>query len=69
MSVNLNRRVAALEAARSPAGPVLGFWAMTENCEPMTEQEIEKKTAAMRKAGAPANARIVPTWLPVCDPV
>jgi hypothetical protein len=68
MSANLNRRLAALEAARSPAGPVIGFWAMTEDYLPMTEEEIEKAVAA-RKATAPANARIVPmTWLPPDDP-
>jgi hypothetical protein len=35
----------------------------------MTEQEIEKEIAAMRKAGTPANTRIEPlTLLPVRDP-
>jgi hypothetical protein len=67
MSTNLNRRIAALEAARSPAGPVIGFWAMTEDCLPMTEEQIEKEIA-VRKASAPANAQLVPiTWLPPID--
>ena len=67
MSTNLKRRIDALEAVRSP-GPVIGFWAMNENCEPMTDEEIEKEISALR-ANVPANARIVPmTWLPLIDP-
>jgi hypothetical protein len=63
-----SKRVSALEVARNPAEPVIGFWAMTENCEPMTEQEIEREIA-VPKANAPANAKIVPiTWLPPIDP-
>jgi hypothetical protein len=64
----LGKRVSALEAAHNPAGQVIGFWAMTENCEPMTEDEIEREIA-VRGANAPANARIVPiTWLSPSDP-
>ena len=63
MSVNLTRRIAALEASFSPAGQIVAFWAMNENCEPMTDREIEKGIAAL-KANAPANARIIPiTWM------
>ena len=64
----LAKRLETLEAARSPAGPVIVFWAMKENCEPMTDEEIEKEIAA-RRANAPENARIIPvTWLPPSDP-
>ena len=67
MSTNLKRRIDALEAVLSPA-PVIGFWAMNENCEPMTDEEIEKGIAAFR-ANAPANARIISmSWLPPVDP-
>lgn len=65
----LSKRVSALEAAQNPAGQVIGFWAMTDDCEPMTDREIEKEIAR-RRANAPANARIVPiTWLAPIDPV
>ena len=59
----LSKRLDALEAVRSPEGPVICFWAMNEDCQPMTEQEMENGIAALR-ASSPANARIVPvTWL------
>ena len=64
----LRKRIETLEAARSPAGPVIGFWAMKENCESMTDEEIEKEIAE-RRVNAPANARIIPmSWLPPTDP-
>ena len=68
MSTNLRRRLDALEAVLSPA-PVVCFWAMNENCEPMTDEEIEKGIVALR-ANTPANARIIPmTWLSPIDPM
>ncbi len=62
----LTRRVDALEAVLRPAGPIICFMAMN-GVYPMTEQEIEKEIG-LRKAGAPANARIVlVTWLSPSD--
>jgi len=53
----------ALEASQNPAGQVIAFWAMTDEMQPMTDQQIEREIS-LRKADAPANARIVPiTWL------
>jgi hypothetical protein len=50
-------------ASQNPAGQVIAFWAMTDEMQPMTDQHIEREIS-LRKADAPANARIVPiTWL------
>jgi hypothetical protein len=50
--------VSALEAAQNPAGQAIGFWAMANDCRPMTSQEIENGIAAV-KADAPENARVI----------
>jgi hypothetical protein len=64
----LSKRVSALEAAHNPAGQVICFWAMTDDCEPMTEQQIDREIR-VRRPSAPANAKIVPiTWLRPTDP-
>ena len=64
----LGKRLSALEAVRNPEVQVICFLAMTENFEPMTKQQIEKEIT-VRKANAPANARIVPmTCLAPSDP-
>ena len=64
----LSKRISVLEAAQNPTGQVIGFWAMTEDFEPMTDREIEREIA-VRRASAPANAQIIPmTWLPPSDP-
>jgi hypothetical protein len=60
MSVNLTRRIAALEASLSSAGKIVAIWAMTAEGEPMTDREIESEISALRKAGAPANTHFIP---------
>jgi hypothetical protein len=60
MSVNLTRRVAALEASLAPDGKVIPIWGMRPDGEPMTDREIEDEISALRKAGAPSNAEFVP---------
>jgi hypothetical protein len=59
MSVNLTRRIVALEASLSPAGKIVAFWAMTTESEPMTDREIESKILALRNGG-PANTQFIP---------
>jgi hypothetical protein len=69
MSINLTRRIAALEAALSPAGKVVAFWAMTDQGDPMTEREEGREIATLKANGAPANARFIPVrWQSPCDP-
>ena len=57
MSINISRRIAALEASLSPAGKVVALWAM-KGCRAMTEAEMRDEELARRKS-APANARFV----------
>ena len=68
MSVNLTRRVDALEASLAPAGKIVAFWAMTDQGDPMTKREEEREIAALRAKGIPANARFIPVrWQSPCD--
>jgi hypothetical protein len=59
----LSKRVSALEAAHNPAGQVICFWAI-DDCEPMTEKQIDAAIAKAKAEGTPANARFWPVrWL------
>jgi hypothetical protein len=60
MSLNLIRRVAALEVSLAPSGKVVPVWGLRSDGEPMTDAEIEREITALRKAGAPANSQFVP---------
>jgi hypothetical protein len=59
MSVNLIRRINALEASLAPTGKIVPFWAM-KGCRAMTEEEVQKEIAVRKAAGAPANAQFIP---------
>jgi hypothetical protein len=59
MSINLTRRIAALEASLAPAGKVVALWAM-KGSRAMTEEEEREEVAVCKAAGAPANARFIP---------
>ncbi len=64
MSINLTRRVVALEATLSPTGKIIPIWGMKPDGTVMTDDEIEQEIAAMKAAGAPANGQFVSCrWL------
>lgn len=60
MSINLTRRVDALEASLTPGGKIIPIWSMRPDGVPMTDREIEAEILVLRKAGAPADAIFQP---------
>lgn len=57
---NLGKRVSALESHLMPKGRTYVIWAMTDECMPMTEKQIDAAIERARADGAPANARFWP---------
>ena len=60
----LAKRVSALETQLAPKGRPYVIWAMTDECMPMTEAQIDAAIDKAKADGAPANARFWPVrWL------
>jgi hypothetical protein len=59
--MSIETRLSKLEAVSSPDGPLIYFWAMTKDCQPMTPQEIENGIAALK---AERSRVISVSWLP-----
>ena len=61
---NLGKRVTILEAQLAPKGRPYVIWAMTDECMPMSETQIDAVIERAKAEGAPANARFWPVrWL------
>ena len=63
MSV-LTKRLENLETTMAPKGRIIPIWAMTDNCMPMREKQIDAAIEKAKAEGAPSNARFWPVrWL------
>jgi hypothetical protein len=51
------RRIEQLEAKNAPIGEQFYIWAMTDECLPMTEEQIDAAIEKVKAEGAPANAQ------------
>jgi hypothetical protein len=55
------RRIEQLEAKIAPIGEPFYIWAMTKECLPMTEEQIDAAIEKAKVEGAPANAQFFAT--------
>ena len=61
---NLGKRVSALENQLCPKGRPYVIWAMTDECMPMKEKQIDAAIERVKAEGAPVNARFWPVrWM------